>query len=318
MGEASGWWGGATGRRIGVPPAVVRWVEGETGRTVVRRRRLRGGLGSVVHDLTLDSGSHVVLRRYLATTPSALRGAARAIRLEAVNLQAVTAAGLPSPSLVAHGAGDGDGAADGADASLSTCLLMTKVDGRLDQQPADLGSWIAQLARTLAVIHGTAIRDAPPWERWMDVDGLTVPETASDPMVWTRAHDVVRSHPEPATTCFIHRDYQHFNVLWRRGRLAAVIDWLSGSIGPPDLDVGHCRLNLSVLFDTGVAERFRLAYEAESGRAVDPVWDLHSLLSYDEDWKRFIPLQVAGRAPLDIAGMTDRVERTVAQTLHRG
>jgi hypothetical protein len=49
--------------------------------------------------------------------------------------------------------------------------------------------------------------------------------------------------------------------------------------GPPDLDVGHCRLNLAVLFGADRAEKFRLAYDAEADRAVDPWGDLHALAS---------------------------------------
>ncbi|MCW2936210.1 MAG: hypothetical protein JWM19_7172 [Actinomycetia bacterium] len=63
-------------------------------------------------------------------------------------------------------------------------------------------------------------------------------------------------------------------LLWRRGRLTGVVDWATSCTGPADFDVGHCRLNLAVLFGADWAERLRLAYEAEAGRAVDPWWDL--------------------------------------------
>jgi hypothetical protein len=43
-----------------------------------------------------------------------------------------------------------------------------------------------------------------------------------------------------------------------------------GSTGPLDVDVGHCRPNLAVLFGADRAERFRRAYEAEACGAVDP------------------------------------------------
>ena len=50
------------------------------------------------------------------------------------------------------------------------------------------------------------------------------------------------------------------------------------------------------------------AYEAETGRAIDPWWDLYAVTAYSDEWRRFIPIQVAGRAPVDTAGMTSRVE----------
>jgi aminoglycoside phosphotransferase (APT) family kinase protein len=118
-------------------------------------------------------------------------------------------------------------------------------------------------------------------------------------------------------TCFIHRDFQHFNFLWLRGRLTGVVDWNMACTGPPDVDVGHCQLNLAVLFGVDVAERFRRSYEAEAGRAVDPWWELHEIAVYNDSWPRFIPVQAAGRAPVDTAGMTARVEDLLEATLRR-
>lgn len=96
-----------------------------------------------------------------------------------------------------------------------------------------------------------------------------------------------------------------------------MVDWGGAGAGPPDVDVGHCRLNLTLLFSVGAAERFRELYEAEAGRAVDPYWDLHALLSYGPDWKHFLPLQIDGRAPIDVRGMTRRMEEVLALTLRR-
>ena len=88
-------------------------------------------------------------------------------------------------------------------------------------------------------------------------------------------------------------------------------------IASPDLDVGHCRLNLAVLFSPEIAETFRRVYESEAGRQVEPWWDIHQLLAYGDDWPTFIPVQVAGRAPVDIRGMTGRVEKLLVMALAR-
>ena len=66
-----------------------------------------------------------------------------------------------------------------------------------------------------------------------------------------------------------------------RARLTGVVDWIEACVGPPEVDVGHRRLNLTVLFSAGVADRFRALYEAESGHRVDAWWDVHALLSID-------------------------------------
>ena len=115
----------------------------------------------------------------------------------------------------------------------------------------------------------------------------------------------------------MHRDYQHFNILWSRGELTGIVDWLEAGPGPPEADVGHCRLNLTLLFSADVADRFRQLYEAESGLQVDAWWDIHQLLSYDASWKQFLPIQIAGRAPLDVDGMTGRMEQVLLGALRR-
>ena len=117
--------------------------------------------------------------------------------------------------------------------------------------------------------------------------------------------------------CFIHRDFQHFNLLWAGGRLTGVVDWSVASSGPPEVDVGHCRLNLAVLFSPDWAERFRLAYEAQTGRRTDPWWDLLALAAYHDSWRRFIPIQVGGRVPVDADGMAARVEDLIESVLGR-
>ena len=123
-----------------------------------------------------------------------------------------------------------------------------------------------------------------------------IPASATRPAVWEAAFGILRQQaPEPAT-CFIHRDFQHFNLLWLRGLLTGVVDWTRSCTGPADFDVGHCRLNVAVLFGADWAERLRLAYEAEAGRAIDPWWDLYAVTAYSDEWRRFIPVQVAARS----------------------
>ncbi len=72
-----------------------------------------------------------------------------------------------------------------------------------------------------------------------------------------------------------------------------------------------------MLFSADVADRFRDLYEAESGTRIDPWWDVLALLSYDAGWREFIPIQVDGRAPVDSAGMTARLEEVLERALRR-
>ena len=106
-------------------------------------------------------------------------------------------------------------------------------------------------------------------------------------------------------------------MLWSRERLTGVVDWSEACVGPPEVDVGHCRLNLAVLFSADVADRFRELYEAESGHKVDAWWDVHALLSYGPSWKQFLPVQIDGRAPLEVDGMTRRMEEVLNRSLRQ-
>jgi aminoglycoside phosphotransferase (APT) family kinase protein len=303
---------------------------------------MTGGISSVVHRLTIDHGTYrdvLVLRQYehadsdMAAGPgfaqSGRSGTSALVRHETATLRAVHGTGLPAPAPIAADA-------DGRETDGHPAILMTRLPGRPDLTPADPEGWLRQIAATAVRIHDVQA-PAGPFEARIDAAAFTtdgwrkktrslipvsagtpvIPASATRPAVWEAAFAILRQQaPEPAT-CFIHRDFQHFNLLWRRGRLTGVVDWTKSCTGPADFDTGHCRLNLAILFGADWAERLRLAYEAETGRAVDPWWDLYALTAYGDEWRRFIPVQVAGRAPVDTAGMTSRVEELLEATLGR-
>jgi aminoglycoside phosphotransferase (APT) family kinase protein len=284
---------------------ALAWVERELGLRVVGIRRMTGGIIAAVHRLSVEhlpSGRRefVVLRQYERHG---------AVEREAGVLRQAAGAGLPAPRPLAA-------SATGAEAGGHPSLLMTRLPGRVDLSPASQDRWLGQMADAAARIHDAAIA-APAFDRWVDPERLTVPATASRPGLWRTLARVLAQPESPCAPRFIHRDFQHFNLLWSRGRLTGVVDWDSAATGPPDIDTGHCRLNLAVLFGADWAERFRLAYEARAGRRVDPWWDLYALASYNDSWPQFIPVQVNGRTQVDVAGMTSRVEDLLQATLRR-
>ena len=302
---------GDDARRRSPTPAQLAWVERTvgSGARVTGGRRIPGGLTASVHRLSLrlpgGTSTQVVLKRF--TDPDGVRGPA-VVRNEAAALAAVEAGPVPAPRLLGV-------SPDGADTDGSPALLMTRAPGHVWLTPPDVDAWARQLAALLPTLHAESADVAT--HRPRDPDGLTVPGSALRPEVWTAARRVIAAAPPPGVAGFVHGDYQHFNVLWSRGRLRAVVDWTRARIASPDFDVGHCRLNLAVLYSAEVAERFRRAYESEAGRRVEPWWDVHQLLAYGDDWRDSIPVQVAGRAPLDVAGMTARVEELLAVALAR-
>jgi hypothetical protein len=72
-----------------------------------------------------------------------------------------------------------------------------------------------------------------------------------------------------------------------------------------------------VLFDTETAGDYLMMYERAAGVRVDRRADLRALLCFDLGWQRFIPRQIAGPAPLDLAGMPGRVAAAVRGALDR-
>jgi aminoglycoside phosphotransferase (APT) family kinase protein len=276
---------------------------------VVGWKRLTGGLTSVVHGLTVERNGpreRYVLRWWLPDSEWE-QWISRAVPLETAVLTKLEGSDIPAPRVI----GSTNDAALGGPA-----VLMTRLPGKVHLMPGDRERWLREMAQMLARIHALAI-DEKPLESWLDRSQLSPPPDASRPDVWTEAIALVAEERAPTRTCFLHRDYQHFNMLWSRERLTGVVDWSEACIGPPEVDVGHCRLNLTVLFSADLADRFREMYEAESGHKVNAWWDVHALLSYGPSWKQFLPVQIDGRAPLEVNGMTRRMEEVLDHSLRR-
>jgi aminoglycoside phosphotransferase (APT) family kinase protein len=289
----------------------LAWVERTigAGARVTGGRRMFGGISSSVHRLSLrgpaGGTTHVVLKRF---TDPGVGDTQAIVENEAAAIVAVEALDVPAPRLLGM-------SPDGAETDGAPSLLMTRAAGRVWLTPPDLDSWIRQLATLLPTLHAGSADVSTQQPRRLRA--FTVPESALRPEVWAAAQDVVAAEPPATEAVLTHGDYQHFNVLWSRGRLSALVDWSFSCIASPDRDVGHCRLNLAVLYSPEFAERFGRMYESEAGRSIEPWWDIHQLLAYSDEWRSFIPVQVAGRAPVDLRGMTGRVERLLVLALGR-
>lgn len=294
------------------PPAqLLAWVEQTLGRNarVVGLKRLTGGLTSIVHRVIVvrnGSREEYVLRSWVPDREWET-WIARAVPLETTVLTKLEESDIPAPRVI----GSTTDTALGGPA-----VLMTRVPGKMRLMPRDREDWLRQMAQMLARIHALGV-DGKPFESWLDRSRLSPPPDASRADIWREAIALVAEERAPTRTCFLHRDYQHFNLLWSRERLTGVVDWIEACVGPAEVDVGHCRLNLTVLFSADVADRFRAIYEIESGHSVDAWWDVQALLSYGPSWKQFLPIQIDGRAPLDVEGMTGRMEEVLEGALRR-
>ncbi|BCJ28768.1 phosphotransferase family protein [Actinocatenispora sera] len=293
---------------------TLAWVAASMGRgsRVVGYRRLTGGVCSAVHRVTVEGRggrSFVVLRQY----PAGL-GLQEALANEIANLGVVAGSGLPVPSVLAT---DVAGASTGGAPS----LLMTRLPGHVHLDPADPRSWLTRIAEIAVSLHSLDL-PAETFDPWTDswiapVGELRVPAGARRPAVWKAAFAAMAAPPPEDTAVFLHGDFLPVNLLWSRGRITGLTDWNGIHRGPRAIDVGQCRRYLAALESPEWSEQLRLLYESIAGVTLDPWWDLYALLHHGDSQPKWIRGQVAGRRPVEVSGMTSRVEDAVEAALRR-
>lgn len=192
---------------------------------------------------------------------------------EARSLLAAGKAHVPTPELVAF-----DEKGDCCDAPAT---LMTMLSGTVSLQPENFDDWLHRLALAIIPVH---LMEAPA-HRWRyfpynDIPSLEPPGWSKFPDLWERAIEIVAG-PRPETReCFIHRDYHPTNVLWQRGRVSGIVDWVNACLGAAGFDVAWCRQNLVQLYGVEAADRFLQAYQSLAGAsfAYHPFWDLIAII----------------------------------------
>ena len=207
---------------------------------------------------------------------------------EAAALEEAQQAGLRAPKLVAYSSNDvGFGA---------PVVLMTFIAGHIELRPANFQQWLSGLAGQLAAIHQHTA-EAFPWRfhSWVEKATLAPPKWTTMPRVWERAIESVRRAEPDSQSVFIHRDYHPTNVLWHKGAVSGVVDWVNACRGPAGVDVAHCRTNLAQMFGPAAADQFLGTYlEVADGFAYNPYWDVDSILdvclpqpSFYGPWQEF-------------------------------
>jgi aminoglycoside phosphotransferase (APT) family kinase protein len=246
---------------------------------VVQVRRLGGGSSSAVHavDVRRRSGqvSRLVLRRHLLF--SWLADEPDLAEKEARNLELLERAEIAAPRLVAADA-------EGSDCDVPA-VLMTRMPGHLDLHPKQLDPWLRRMAELLPPIHAIEpgsvyVQD---WEIWDDLRRARPPEWTARRGDWERLIEIMSGPWPEFKPRFVHRDFQHYNVLWTRGRPTGLLDWINASMGPVELDFGHFRGNLVTDFGFEVAERFLVHYREVTGEEPNPFWEALNLTA---DWAK--------------------------------
>jgi Phosphotransferase enzyme family len=193
---------------------------------------------------------------------------------------------------------------------------MTRLRGRMLLTPRDPGDWAQQIADQLPAVHAVEVQ-CPSIAEPIAVTAVDAPSWARDPSVWRDALAIAHCAAPSYEPCFVHGDYQHFNFMWFRQRLSGIVDWTFNGMGVPEKDVGHCELNLAIIWGAECAADFRRRYVSVASRAIDPYWELRAVLRFLPGWGDIIQTQAGRRLRVDTAGINGRVEKLVAMILRR-
>jgi len=244
-------------------------------------RVVQGGTSAqvVALDVRRSDGAdtRLILRRYgdfaLRQDPLIAEHEFRLLRL-------VHTAGVPTP--LPHGF-DQTGAILGR-----PYIVMDYVDGAPEFAPADLDALIRQLAAQLAAIHGLDL-DGPDLGFLPRIDDLVAallrrpPAALDDTLDEGRIREALERHWPPGQrnpSVLLHGDLWPGNVLFRDGRLAAVIDWEDAALGDPLADLANSRLEVLWAYGSAAMEAFTARYR--SLRPIDvgnlACWELWAAL----------------------------------------
>lgn len=210
----------------------------------------------------------------------ALRQNPRAAEEEYQVLRLARSAGLPVPAPLYL---DGTGMI-----FPDSYLVIGFIDGAPDLSQEHSPDFAIQLAQGLAKIHavegfGTGLAYLIRSTSRVEAVLGARPAPPNGALGDARAWDVLRANwpiPRANPTCLLHGDYWPGNILWREGRLAAVVDWEDAKVGDPLEDFAISRLDFLWIYGREVMEAFSQAYlrlNPVDTRAL-PLWDLYAAL----------------------------------------
>jgi aminoglycoside phosphotransferase (APT) family kinase protein len=187
---------------------------------------------------------------------------------------------------------------DDSDTATDPWLVMDWVEGSTTLADVELPAALDQMARFLVQLHALdplslQLEDLQPTEDPIVAIVPYLPSTDTGRIVAEGLASISRQ-PRPSRRAVIHGDYWPGNVLWRDGRLVAVIDWEDASVGDPLADLATARVELLCQYGDDAMERFTSRYldvhqDAIGPVALDtlPLWELYvsaAALATMGDW----------------------------------
>lgn len=167
---------------------------------------------------------------------------------------------------------------------LQPCLVIAYIDGEMDFAPANVENCVRQLAAELARIHSVDLTAGDlsflPRRQGCSETLQAQPGSQFDLDTTTANHALQTAQPPAGSVSLLHGDFWPGNVLWRAGRVAAVIDWEDACLGDPLYDLAMARLDIAWIYGWEAMQAFTRSYLAQNGQdaASLPYWDLCAAL----------------------------------------
>ena len=176
-------------------------------------------------------------------------------------------------------------------------IVLEYIEGKPEFAPANLADFILQFTTHLSRIHQVDgskldLSFLPTAEHFYAEKLRERPTTVDESIDEGRIRDALEAVwplRERNTPVLLHGDFWPGNLLWKDGRLVAVIDWEDAQVGDPLADVANSRLEILWAFGIDAMQRFTQQYQSLT--AVNftdlPYWDLCAALrpaSKFADW----------------------------------
>ena len=281
-------------QRAAPPAGALAWVAAVAGvRSVDAVESMPGGSSLAMHRVTVTfadgHSARLVLRRYVGVDQVADVPAVAAH--EAAVLELVERIATPTPRLI--------GVDPSGEHAGTPAVLMTELPGQ--PQWGANQRWMRQLVEVLIDVHSidpVAASGVRPFAVYAQ-ESYALPKWATKPTVWERAIEIFHGPVPDQDRTFIHRDFYPGNVLWHRKTVSGLVDWEAASVGPPSMDVAHCRINL--LYEgLDTAEVLTREWEQHTGRTFNRWADIATIIGSLDPHRRNPP---AHRQRCDIEAM---------------
>ena len=250
----------------GFEHALVNLDRALTGR-LVHATKLTGGSSADVYVLDIETTFGNRRRAVFRQHSAEFKGHADSVTAKEYRvLAALHARGIavPEPYLLYAGS-----------EAMAPYLVMQWIEGEPSVDPAELHDAIEQMARFLLQVHSLpaesfTVAELDELEDPAEAMLAYLPSTETGDRMRVALHAGRRARVDNPLV-LVHGDYWPGNVLWRAGRLAAVIDWEDAAIGDPLADLACARVELLCRYGAAAMNHFTatyLAFSREANRAL--------------------------------------------------